>query len=284
MSEDTINDMNSNNSSDSMALTDAQLVEYTAMNPFIIYLDGGERVKNKSVVAALLEGVRLATTDSPNSIKVRKQGVRKGELGYNAKATITDRKLVPVFALVEERLVDEMRVSPAALAMGMAAHNIEDTVNLLVEEYKESLPDSRDMVDCLVEEYVEAAPIEREFFLPEPDLEVGDVLTTDCDVNVASPTFTATMPNAISDADAQLQDQLVAAYTQDNYDGNYIPVSDNVMVSPSRHAELSLTNNEALSEPKWTRHDDAPEVVHLEPGVVADGELLDFNPEVHVIP
>ena len=232
MSEDTINDMDSNNSGDSMALTDAQLVEYAVMNPFIIYLDGGEHVKNKSIVAALLEGVRPASTDTSNSIKVRKQGVRKGELGYNAKATITDRKLVPVCALVEERLVDEMRVSPAALAMGMAALR----------------PDLRDLVDCLVEEYVEAAPIEREFFLPEP---VDTSSTT-----VSSPTLTAryVIPDGSdvesnSDVEAlfqsQLHGQLLTTTSENNYDGNYIPVdrrspsisdavSDNVLVPTGR--------------------------------------------------
>jgi hypothetical protein len=254
MSMDTINDtVNSNNSSDSMALTDAQLVEYAAMNPFIIYLDGGDHVKNKSVVAALLEGVRPGTstsdmgrvTISPNSIKVRKQGVRKGELGYNAKATITDRKLVPVFALVEECLVDEMRVSPAALALGLAALNIEDTVILLVKEYKECMPDTRDMVDCLVEEYVEAAPIEREFFLPEPN----DADTTPENNYVGQNTLPQTIAADVTTAewDGKSVDILGTA---NMYDGNYVGSTTPLVGT----------------------------------GVVADGGLLDFNPEVHVIP
>ena len=187
----------------STALTDEQLAEYGSMNPFIIYLEGGDHVKNKKVCAALVESVRSGVNGT--RIRVRKQGVRKGVLGYNARASIPAPRLVPVLALVEESLVDAMLVSPAALALGMVAIN------------GISGPNCMDLVDALVEEYEESAPIERQFFNHSDDVEMADSTTGDI-----------AMTEGMGAADA-------------------------LTVMP-----------------------------HL--GTVADGQLLDLNPDVHVIP
>lgn len=153
MYDDTMNDMDMDSDEvvdapdDSGVLTGEQVQELATMNPILVYDDG--RVK-----VGILKGVREGGYIRPLSIQM--QGVRDGVLTYKAGGTLTNRPLVPVLCLMEAALVDRMRVSPGALALGKAA----------IDSLNPTTPAINPLVDVLVEEYVEAAPIEREFFLP----------------------------------------------------------------------------------------------------------------------
>lgn len=144
---------------DSGILTKDQVLELATMQPLLVY----EQAEDGKVKVAVLEGVRTfhhPTEDSkPPRFSVRIQGVRKGELTYNAKRTINELNLVPVLALIDAELVDRMRVSPEALALGKAA----------IDSLYPTAPPINPLVDVLVEDYVETAPIEREFFLPSEE-------------------------------------------------------------------------------------------------------------------
>lgn len=160
---------------DSGVLTKDQVLELASMQPLLVY----EQAEDKKVKVAVLEGVRTfhhptasempgchssTETGKPPRFSIRLQGVRKGELTYNARRTINDLSLVPVLALIDAELVDRMRVSPEALALGKAAF---DSLN--------PVPVTREFVDMVVEDYVEADPINREFFLPSGE---ADTLPT----------------------------------------------------------------------------------------------------------
>lgn len=163
MLEDTMNDMDDVTElaetdtpvDDSGALTKDQVLELASMQPLLVY----EQAEDGKVKVAVLEGVRTfhhpTETGKAPRLSIRIQGIRKGELTYNAKRTIDELSLVPVLALMDAKLVDRMRVSPEALALGKAAI---DSLN--------PSPFINPLVDLLVTEYEESAPIEREFFLP----------------------------------------------------------------------------------------------------------------------
>lgn len=140
---------------DSGVLTGEQVLELATMQPLLVY----EQAEDKKVKVAVLEAVRAfhrpLLGGRPPRFSVRIQGVRKGELTYNARRTIDERPLVPVFCLMDADLVDRMRVSAEALALGQAA---VDSLN--------PAPRINPMVDLLVTEYEESGSVEGEFFLP----------------------------------------------------------------------------------------------------------------------
>jgi len=296
MLEGTINDMETMNSNaefdmdqdlleQSTALTEEQLIQYAELNPFIIYSDSGK------LSVAIIEGVKSSPKTDPNPIKIRKQGVRKGVRGYNAKATTTARKLVPVFALVEEDLIDAMLISPAALALGKAALNVGSNTN-------------RDLVDTLVEEYEESAPIERQFFPRQEDVDYYADWPTAIGVHAApvTPASTGWTGKYVMLQDSGVNVNSIGEAVTTGYIGQPTGPAAATDVASAEWAgkavpptsgtietfynPTSLEAGDVLTATACGTPLDSADVVvvSLEPGIVADGQLLDFDPEVHVIP
>jgi hypothetical protein len=152
----------------------------------------------------------------------------------------------------------------------------------------------------LVEEYVEAAPIEREFFLPE-DVDASTTCTPD--TVVSSPTFTAqyVMPNgadveSAADVEALFQSQLYGQLLTTTPENNYVGqgTSPQTIAADVSTAEWSGKPVDTLGTANMYDGNyvgplgEPPRVGSTTPlvgtGVVADGDILDFNPDVHVIP
>lgn len=233
---------------DESVLSGEELAKFTTMNPFIIYEEDGK------VKVAILEGLR---TDQMRGafFTIRKQGVRKGEKGYKAKATLDATPLVPVFALVEASLVDKMLVSPAALAIGMEALKSLDPA-----------PPTSKLVDMLVEEYVEAAPIEREFFLPA----VEDTTQTDGTNESNTITEETTMNEQKGTAEPSLEvEEVIAEPIVLGTDG--VHVADKVEpkdMEPNGLDPESPNFVGVSTEPLTTESQVPPNEVHTEPTVV----------------
>lgn len=214
------------------ALIPNVVAEYASMNPLVVYEDDAGKL-----TVAILEGVKGANTTRGDAekMRVRKQGVRKGEVGYKAKATIAMRPLVPVLAFIEEALVDGMLISPTALAMGKAA---VDALN----------PRINPLVDTLVEEYEESAPLEREFFLPQDgEEEFMDTIISAVELS--------------SEGEAH-----VGEITEPQHIMDPVPQVESIAIDTQCHTTVS------------------EEVPTLEPGLVEGGELVGFDPEVHIVP
>ncbi len=236
---------------------------YTDLEPLVVYS------QDNKVKVAVMTGVTTpkgsAPFDPPSAIKVRKQGVRDGVMGYNAKGSLPSVPLVPILCFVEESLVDAMLLNPAALAMGAAALKAA-----------EAGPSINPLVDTLVEEYEESAPIEGTFFLPVGD---GTVATlTEPVESCSTPEFTGCLTYNES-TPPSIEDDTFVTLTEP-----LPPVSGSISVGDGDKfftPDTAIYTNSSVCESLVFT---TPSALELDPGIVQGGGLLDYDPEVHVIP
>jgi hypothetical protein len=241
--------------------------DYAELNPILIYEE------HDKPVISLVEGV--VTRKGEPMIKVRKHGFRKDGYSYTAGSCVGEREVVPVLCFVDAELVDKMLISPAALAMGMFGTGLLTT---------EDAPSINPLVDLLVEEYEESISVEREFFSESEFLEVSDALTwgadltadlTDADVEPVS-TFPVYSRTAIAEevplVDYTLDDQGYVTFpnsTAESYDLGDVDMGEDLLTS-EQHDLFNTASGIAPS--------DEPLV-----GLLEDGEVVPFDPQVHVV-
>lgn len=254
---------------------------YAGLQPFVIYTPS----YNNKLQVAILEGVK------PNGyIKVRKQGIRKGEEGFNAHGTAKVRRLIPVLAFVEEELADEMKVSVEALALGEAALKALNPA-----------PAINPLVDTVVTEYEESAPVEREFFLPEQDKYLVDLRQGGgflVDLEVPTPASTE-QEEALQElmGDTQSPSEGDSMSIEENHQEpvttpvvEVAGVAGDAIPSEAPAPIVSVPTTEPLDtlEPGTTvvpQPDvEWQQLEAMEPGILEDGNPLPFDPEVHVVP
>jgi hypothetical protein len=255
MLEDTMNDMDN----DSSVLSGRQVSELATMQPLLVY----EQAEDKKVKVAILNAVRSPnlpeTHPGPDRFSIRIQGIRKGELTYNANRTINELSLVPVLALIDAELVDRMRVSPEALALGKAAI---DSLN--------PAPSINPLVDLLVTEYEESAPVEREFFLPSDDEldDYNDTLPIPGDKGTERPTVQEVMESL--DPDLYCGNDTMLGYDLDPNFAKPISYGD---PTTSPNFTGSITFNAVQEQPTMNTQDlGTVEQVIPEPALIEDGE------------
>jgi hypothetical protein len=153
MSEAITTDTDALEGDEDIILSFDDITGLTGIKPLIIYEAHGK------VKTGVLEKVKPNTT-----FLVRGQGVRKGELGYNAKSSVNTTSLVPVIALLDVQLIESMGIDPSLLGLGAKC----------IQEYLHPAPRINPLVDTLVEQYEESEGILREFFPVVEDVDEVD--------------------------------------------------------------------------------------------------------------
>ena len=248
--------------------------DYADLNPILIYEE------HDKPVISLVEGV--VTRKGEPMIKVRKHGFRKDGYSYTAGSCVGEREVVPVLCFVDAELVDKMLISPAALAMGMFGTGL-----LTAEE----VPPINPLVDLLVEEYEESVSVEREFFPESEFLEVSDALTWGADITDADVEPMSTFP--VYSRTAIAEELPVVDYTLD--DQGYVTFPNSKAESYDLGArcvpDISDVGNVDMDEDLLTaeQHDLFNTASGIAPsdeplvGLLEDGEIIPFDPQVHVV-